>query len=193
MRVRLAAIVLATVAVLTPCFAWSKSETWSLTHLMEELAKRQSGSVKFRETRFLKLLTNPVTIEGVLSYDGNRLEKHNLKPEDERVVIDGSRVTIFRPAQNREDSLFLSDIPALDVFITGLRATLRGDIASLRRSFWIKYDHVGADWKMTLTPLDQEAVAAVREVRLAGRAIQIATIEVEEASGDRSLIELLHE
>lgn len=193
MRARLAATILATVAFLTPCIASSKGETWSLNYLMAEMAKRQSGSIKFRERRYLKLLTDPVTIEGVLSFDGNRLEKHNLKPEEERVVIDGSRVTIFRPAQKREDSVFLSDLPALDVFVTGLRATLRGDLASLRHSFWITYGHAGADWKLTLTPLDTEALAVVREVRLAGQAIQIATVEVEEASGDRSLIELLHE
>lgn len=160
---------------------------------MAEMAKRSGGTVRFVEERHFKLLTEPLIVKGTLSFEGDRLEKHNKEPEDERVVIDGQRVTIISAARQRPQSVYLSDFPALDVFVSGLRATLRGDLSRLRNRFWVKYDHNGDAWRMTLTPLEAEALAVVREVKMSGKAVHMDTVEVIEASGDRSSIKLLHE
>lgn len=193
MRAKHALLGLAVTAVLFPGPAVSGERSWSLAYLMAEMAKRPGGTVRFVEERHFKLLTEPLIVKGTLSFEGNRLEKHNLEPEEERVVIDGQRVTVMSASRERPGNVYLSDFPALDVFVSGLRATLRGDLGRLRNRFWIKYDHEGDAWRMTLTPLDGEASGVVREVKMSGKAVRMDTVDVIEASGDRSSIRLLHE
>lgn len=162
----------------------------ALSRLMEEMAARPAATTRFVEERHMQILTKPVVIEGTLTYAGGRLEKHTISPKEERVVIEGDRMVIHRPGEGSSATILLSDFPALEAFIVGLRATLAGDLARLKRDFWVKYTAAGRDWRIVLTPLAETAREEVSEVRIVGHGTKIATLEVIETDGDRSVIRI---
>lgn len=161
-----------------------------LSRLMEEMAKKPAATARFVEKRHMRILTQPMVIEGTLTYSGGRLEKHTIFPKEERIVIEGGRMVIHRPGQSGSTSVLLSDFPALEAFIIGLRSTLAGDLQRLKRDFWVKYNASGRNWQIVLTPLAETASGEVQEVRIMGKGFKIASLEVIEIDGDRSVIRI---
>lgn len=171
-----------------------------LDRLLAALAAAAPGRVRFTEERHLELLTVPVRLSGTLSFvPPARLERHVLMPREERWTIDGDQVEVETPAagDRSEDSIViaLSDHAPLAALVTGLRAILAGDAAALAAVYTIALDGGAGDadragWSLRLTPRPATFREAVQEVRLDGTGSGIATIEVIETDGDRTLIRI---
>jgi len=156
--------------------------------LMGTLATRPESAVRFTETRRSDALSKPLVTTGELRYrraaDGKeRLERSVRTPFAERYVIEDNQVTIERGGSAR--TLRLDALPALQVFIESVRATLAGDLAALRRHYAVALSGTRGDWVLTLLPADPEVAELVTSVRIAGAADRIRSMEVLEASGDR--------
>lgn len=176
--------------VFAPARAGGDDAAWTLDRLMGALARTSTGTVRFVEERHFQLLSEPLILEGTLSYAGGRLEKRTLKPERELAIIENGRMRVSSPALSRPRTVLLSDVPALETFISSLRATLEGDLDRLKRDFWVGFKASGADWRMTLTPLSQTAREEINDVLISGRGVRIASIEIIEGDGDRTIIRL---
>lgn len=179
--------------VLAPAHAGGDGAAWTLDRLMGALARTSIGTVRFVEERRFQLLSEPLILEGTLSYAGGRLEKRTLKPEKELAVIENGRMRVSSPALARPRTILLSDVPALEAFISSLRATLEGDLERLKRDFWVGFKASGADWRMILTPLSQTAREEIEDVVVSGRGVRIASIEIVEGDGDRTIIRISDE
>lgn len=178
---------------INPVQGHGDEDPWTLDRVMAEMAQSAKPTVRFVEERHLSITTEPVVLTGTMSYENGRLEKVTRSPKAERVLIDGDRVRIASPDQDVDRTAYLGDIPALESFVASLRATLDGDLGALRRRFRVDYTANGADWRLVLQPLSDEARAEIREVVISGRTARIESLTVMEASGDRTVVRIIED
>jgi outer membrane lipoprotein-sorting protein len=156
---------------------------------MAGLAQDSASTVGFSEVRRLNYLTEPLHLEGTLTFEPPaRLERLVLRPTRERMIVDGDVLTIEASRNTPPARVLLSDHPALDGFITALRSVLAGDQGTLERIYAIELEGGEAAWSLRLTPKSERMREAVSEVRIAGAGREITTVEVIETGGDRSVI-----
>lgn len=164
-------------------------EGWTLPKLMAALASVPAAEATFTEERHLQVLTMVMRLEGTLSYTAPaRLEKHVILPEEERLLIDGDRVSIETPKDGNRRTMRVDDYPALSAFVAALRATMAGDQAGLQKYYRTALDGSEAQWRLSLTPLDDQVRQAISGVLIGGAANRVTRIEIQETNGDRSVI-----
>lgn len=189
----LAASFLFLLLALAPATGRAQDATWNLSTLLAGLAQQKAMTVRFSEERRLRYLTEPVRLEGTLSFDPpDRLEKRVLRPKRERMTIEGNLITIETVPGDPKVRVFLSDYPALGAFVTALRAMLSGDAANLERVFLPALAGTEESWSIRLTPILPEINATVSEIHISGAGRRIASIDILETGGDRSII-AIHE
>jgi outer membrane lipoprotein-sorting protein len=153
--------------------------------LMRELAAQPAAAVAFTETRHSAALKSPLVTAGELAFERpSRLVRRVTAPVAERYVVDGDQVTIER-AGAPPRTLALASQPALAGFLESIRATLRGDLATLRRLYRVELAGDARDWSLVLLPADAELAALITSIRIGGSGARITGMEVLEASGDR--------
>ena len=112
----------------------AESTGWNVEQLIESLAKNRQGEVRFEETAFSNLLTQPLKTQGILRFTPPaRLEKHITAPYDERYLVEGGTVLFESKTKGTKRTLSLHDYPALQAFIEAFRSTLTNDVITLRR------------------------------------------------------------
>ena len=154
---------------------------------------RQDGKVTadFTESRTLTYLTEPVVVEGQLTYSpGGRLERLTTRPKREKMTIEGRLLTIEQNPRDPPIRVLLGDHPPLQAFVEALRALLAGDEAALGAVFDPDYRSDGDDWRLKLTPKAAALAAEIEAIEVAGTAAGIASLEIAERNGNRSLIAL---
>jgi hypothetical protein len=182
-----AALVLALAAVA----ARPAGAAWGLEQLMRELSQREHARAGFVETRYLRLLSQPLTRRGTLVYaPPDRLEKRTVAPIEEVLIVDGDRVSVEIAARGIRRSLSLRQQPALWGFVESLRATLRGDLEALRRFYSIGLDGDSGKWRMSLTPIEPRMAALIREIRIGGGDGSVRSVDIVDARGDRSQMQI---
>ena len=70
----------------------------------------------------------------------------------------------------------------------GLRATLAGDAPALERHYRIRLEGSQDSWLLTLTPRAEKLAGLVTQIRIAGARARLKRIEVDESSGDQSIM-----
>jgi len=164
---------------------------WDLSALAGMLAQETKSSVDFSEERHLAFLTEPVVLEGRLSFEpSGRLERLVLRPKRERMVIEGRLLIIETNAKDPPIRVLLSDHPPLEAFVVALRALLAGDQEALEQVFDTALAGEPADWLLRLTPRAPQLRAAVEVILISGSMDTIESIEVLETGGNRSIITL---
>ena len=166
-----------------------------LARLFSEFGARRERHARFTERKFSALLKTPVESSGRLSFRApDLLEKQTVEPQSETVRIEGNVVTYEGAVRGsvQKRTFALSDAPLLAALIESLRATLAGDLATLRRHYdvsWTRRPTPGA-WQLTLVPRERSLRDAVAKVVLMGAGNEIGNIEIVEANGDLTLMQL---
>jgi len=163
---------------------------WNLTALMNQLGERTSGKAQFSEEKFLAVLDKPIMQSGTLAFAPGYLEKLTQRPFQERMTVDGDTLVIESGPDKRRRHLRLNRYPVLQGFIEGLRATLTGDLDTLRQFYRIELHGGPGDWELVMIPGRPEMAEMVRLVSIRGARDRIATIEVVQQNGDRSVMEI---
>ena len=177
-----------------PRAAESVPASWDITQLMQSFSRVESARARFTEQKYMSILNEPLTTSGLLEFRApDRLEKHVLKPFEERYLVANDTLVIERPAQGSTRRFILQRYPAIWAFVEGLRATLAGDVASLRRFYSIKLQGTQERWRLDLEPLDNAMQEMVRSIRMQGMNGQINSIEIFEKNGDRSVMTIVPE
>ncbi len=157
------------------------------TRLMGLFAARRHGEVTFLARTYARGLTRPLVSSGVLGYRApDHLEQHTLKPVPSALIVDGERLTVRRGGHTRR--LDLRDYPDIAIYVDAMRDTLAGRGARLQRLFAVGFTGTLAHWQLTLTPLRSDA--HVRQIRLAGAAADIRSIEILAPHGARTLMRI---
>lgn len=169
----------------------ARNKTWNLDSLMAALSRITSGEVRFTEEKFSSLLNTPLRSQGTFTFTApDRLEKHSLSPRDERYLVDGDTLVI--EGNNRRRSLSLERHPGLWAFVESFRATLSGDLQTLRRFYEVRLEGSKQDWALLLLPIENQMAEFVSAITITGAYDRIAGIEIKEMNGDRSVM-TIHE
>jgi hypothetical protein len=162
---------------------------WSVSDLMTALAARGDADATFIEHRYVPVLDAPVQSSGTLRFVApDRLEKHTLQPRAESMVLAGSQLTLQQGQRTR--SLALSDLPDNGLAINSLRGTMAGDLAALRRGWTVALIGERRIWTLVLTPLSASVAQYIETVLIEGRQDQIDRIEIRQADGVRSVMQI---
>ena len=151
--------------------------------------------IAFEESRFNRLVTEPILSEGRLIYEPpDRLIKRIETPRRESAVLERDRLAIL-DAQDREvASIDLWLQPDLQMVFGSIKAMLTGDAEALRSAFWVSLDGGATEaWALTLRPKSDSARTRLEQVLVEGRGPRILSFEFLEADGDRSRLRLLPE
>ncbi len=185
-RALLAAWALAAAALLLPSPAWA-TPAWDIPALMALLAQHPAGRARFVETKQLALLDAPVRSSGTLSYEPpDRLEKHTLQPQAERLRVEGERVIVEQGERRRE--LRLQQYPEVRAMVEAIRGTLIGNQALLNAHYALRLTGAEQDWRLILTPRDERLARWVTQIVVNGQRGAVSSIETIQADGDRSLM-----
>ena len=160
---------------------------WDLGQLMQSLAQVKSIQGQFVERKYLSILNAPLEFSGTLFYAApSHLEKRTLLPKPESMVLDQDRLTLERKNQRR--SLVLQDYPVIWAFVEGIRSTLAGDLQTLRRFYRVSLDGNANQWRLALAPSEPQMQGVVSEIHISGSQNRVASIEIIETGGDRSVM-----
>jgi outer membrane lipoprotein-sorting protein len=167
--------------------ASASAAAWNIDQLMSALSKATAGRASFVEVKTMAMLERPVTSSGELLYAApDRLEKRTVKPAPETMRIQGDTLTLERGKQKHE--LKLTEYPELAGFIDSIRGTLAGNRQALENSFVLALTGPAERWNLTLKPKDAKVGRAVHLVTIKGAGENVATIEIIQSDGDRSVM-----
>jgi outer membrane lipoprotein-sorting protein len=161
------------------------ADVTSLDDLMQRLGHSGGVEARFRETRYVSLLTEPFESEGVLYFSPpDLLARHITRPGRSSVVVRGTRVALRDETGFQELSASSSEVvPALIDHLVGL---LRGDLETLQSRHTIVF-RPGRDWELRLEPKSRLVRSIIASIRIEGRGGQLSSIETVETSGDRTI------
>ena len=157
---------------------------------MASLAGVESVHARFKEEKHLEILDEPLVMTGELRYRApHYLEKRTLQPHPERYELDGDWLVVETPDQGRRHIALRGAAP-LRALVEAIRATLAGDLATLRRYYRIRADGRAEDWTLNLEPVDAQVSGYVSALVIKGRRDRVVSVETREADGDRGLLTL---
>jgi len=158
----------------------------TLGELAATLATVDASRARFVEIRTLAALGTPIERRGTLAYNRpGKLEMIVDTPIAERMTIADGTMTVESRGATRVVDLTRQE-PLL-AWIEGIRGTLAGDEAALRRYFEPTVSGTLDRWSLALVPRDARLRAIVARVTIAGELDRVRTIEVDEVSGDRAV------
>lgn len=158
-----------------------------LEALMALLAQRKSGEARFTEERTVTGFDSPLRASGTLSFTApDRFARQTLEPARERMEVAANQIRLERGGRVRV--LALDTVPELATLVEGLRGTLGGNAALLRRHFQVRVAGHAGLWTLTLAPLDAALAAQVRQLQIVGTGADLRTVELTLGNNDRSLM-----
>ncbi len=159
-----------------------------LKTLMSRLAQVPEQRASFEEQKTLAALNQPLHSSGYLFYRRpGHLEKITRAPRPESVIVDGERLTLTS-ANGTSHVIDLDNQPELRALIDTLRASLAGDLATLRQFYRVSADGSMAAWRLTLVPTDRGLARFLRETTIDGSGTALHAIRVVEANGNEQLM-----
>ena len=162
----------------------------TLGEIAAMLAAVDASRARFTEVRTIAALGTPIERRGTLTYARpGRLEMIVEAPVPERMTIADGKMTVESRGTTRVVDLTRQE-PLL-AWIEGIRATLAGDEAALRRHFEPAVSGTLDRWSLALVPRDARLRAIVARVTIAGEGDRLRTIEVDEVSGDRAIMTIV--
>ena len=163
------------------------AHAFDIDELMAMMGRVETSTVAFEETKHVATLTAPIVRRGTLRYvRPDRLEMHVVTPFFERMDIVGNMLTIETKRGVRQ--VDLEGEPGAAAWVAGIRATLAGDRLALARHFTLQLSGQAARWTLTLLPLDAALSGVVQGITVDGAQAQLTRIEVDERSGDRTVL-----
>ncbi|MBR0672097.1 outer membrane lipoprotein carrier protein LolA [Neoroseomonas soli] len=151
---------------------------------MAALAAVRESRAAFTEERELPELDRPLISRGVLTWRApDRMEKHTLEPVEERFLADGDTLVLEQPARGIRETMALDAVPEVRPVVEAIRATLAGDLATLREHHEVVFSGTFARWRMVLTPRSLRVRAAVQRVTLEGEGGAILVVETQMRDG----------
>ena len=162
---------------------------WNVAALMQQLARHPAGHARFTETKTIALLYAPVVSSGRLVFSPpDRLEKTTLQPKAESLIVEGDQVTMVRDGRKRE--MNLQQIPEALGIIEGIRGTLVGNEALLRRHYDLRLVGTEQNWRLALIPRDERMARWVRQITVNGQRNVVSSIETLQTDGDSSVLRI---
>ena len=167
------------------------ASAFDLPELMQNLSAQKEGRARFVEQKTLSVLSIPIESRGELSFKSpDFLQKKTTQPIHETLTVERDRVVLNRGG--KQQVIQLDTQPEMRAFIDSLRATLSGDLPTLKKSFLVKLSGQANQWTLSLRPLSANLQRILVEVSIQGRNSEILYIETSMLNGDRTFLTLLN-
>jgi hypothetical protein len=170
-------------ALLRPLLAAAQAAPgFTLPGLMAQLAKVPAASASFTETKSLALLTTTLRSSGTLSYIApDYVRKTTLIPAPQDFVLQNGGVTLSVNGQTKQFTL--SQAPQLAGLVEGVRATLAGDLPTLRRYYNLSLSGGPDQWQLLLRPRDPALAKMLAWMSITGDGNRITEINSADTKG----------
>jgi outer membrane lipoprotein-sorting protein len=157
-----------------------------LVELMAAFASAGGVRARFRETKHLALLEEPLETEGVVVFaPPDRLARHTTRPGRSSVVAHGGHVVI-RDETGRQELELGEDDPARQL-VDNLAVLLRGDLEALRARYSVQFQRDGDGWQLELEPRSRLLRRIVASIRSQGQGAELHRMEMLEPNGDSTV------
>ena len=163
---------------------------FDLVELMSMLGRISESNVVFEETKYVSTLNAPLVRRGTMRFvRPDQLQMRVETPYFERLDIAGNMLTIENRRGVRQ--IDLEGQPSAAAWVASIRATLKGDAASLSRLFKVGLTGQAARWTLTLDPLEPGLSGVIQRISIDGVQARLTRIEVDERMGDRMVLVLV--
>ncbi|BDG70574.1 outer membrane lipoprotein carrier protein LolA [Roseomonas fluvialis] len=160
-----------------------------LAAVMASLRAVPASRATFVEEKQVPELDRPIVSRGTLAWRApDRLEKRTLEPAPETFLVEGDRLVLERPQRGLRETIALDAAPEIRPLVEALRATLAGDIATLRQHHEVSFSGEVAQWRITLVPRSLRLRGAVQRITLEGRGGVLAVVETQGNDGRTRLM-----
>lgn len=167
---------LAALGLLAAC-RLAAAAPFSAAELMQALAAVPAAEARFTEVRQMDVLRAPLELRGTLHYERpGRLERRVTSPYREVTRIEGDRVSVDNPARGAPRIYSLASLPAA--------------LALLERHYRVSLEGRPEAWTLKLAPRALALSGAIAEIRLSGSAARLRRMEIDDRSGDRTIMTL---
>ena len=171
----------------------ARARTDDLEGLFALFAAQGERRKAFVERRHSVLFRSPPEARGTLYFKPPALlEREVVSPRKEKIRIDAENVTLRTEGADgkmTERKASLTTIPQLANLVLTIRATLAGDLATLRKSYLVVMKQPLPHWRIELTPIapiDEPSSAGIKQISMEGDGGEVDRIEFTEATGDRT-------
>jgi outer membrane lipoprotein-sorting protein len=176
----------AALALALACAA-AHAAAFDVAALMALLRTGHPSHATFRETKYIKVLDQPVETSGELRFTPpDHLEKRSVGLNAETLVADRDTVTVERAG--RKQVLSLAQYPEIAVFVDSIRGTLAGNRELLEKTYALSLSGTEPRWTLSLTPRDAKLARIVSHIAIQGSEGEVRRIEIDQADGDRSVM-----
>ena len=158
----------------------------SLLKLMQKLKSEPTPRVAYKETRHLKLMTEPWHGSGYLySLPPELMIREQLQPQRLLVGVKGNKSFYFDPKNDERHQGDLDGDNELSVPLGVFKALVNADEALLRSLFQVDFTSSPQDWSMELKP--KQKTGSVSKIIVSGLSGQQANkIYILQGDGDTS-------
>lgn len=146
--------------------------------------------VSFTETRYNKLLKEPIVLSGYLEYSkAGQLLKVVETPFKESMLVDGDHVEITRNGKARR--LSLKNRKPLLVMLQSMESLLAGKSESLEKSFSTELTGTTGDWHLRLTPRSERLAEYLSRLTVHGNQSSLTDIRFDLGNGEWQHLEII--
>ncbi len=157
-----------------------------LEALMELFAGSGGVRARFRESRHLSILTDPIETDGILYFaPPDRFARHATRPGRSSVVSDAGRVSFGDETRHRSFDVNTSEVA--QTLVSNLMVVFRGDLESLRARYSVGFEAEDGNWTLDLEPRSRALRGIIERIRFTGRGRELHAMETRESNGDRTI------
>jgi outer membrane lipoprotein-sorting protein len=167
-------------------------ENVDVASLLSAFSKMPGLEASFSEEKHIALLAKPLTSRGTLFFTHPGLLLRRIEaPEPSEVVI--SKDSLRMRDKAGEQTLDLRTRKDIRPFVESLTWILAGDRAALEKVYTIAFqpEQAARPWQLSLKPKVLPLSQLIAELRIQGRGMYVAQIEVQETSGDKTITRIL--
>lgn len=158
----------------------------SVSSLLKAFSSMKGLEADFVETKHLQLLMKPLVSKGKIYFARpNLLCRITQSPQVSRVIVNPQRAVI--KSNGKVKTISLREHKEVSALVNALLWILSGDQKRLSQAFDA---HLAADpksWTLSLKPKPKNLRALVQKIIVRGNRRSVASIEVLESNGDRSV------
>lgn len=146
---------------------------------------------RFIEKKHIAFLKAPLTSEGALYFSQPELfARITEKPEPSKVVIRDDEI-LFRRGEEKAQKVSLKGRPELRALVSGIVLLFAGKEPQIAKLYELQASGKKSAWTLTLRPRTPELKKMLTQIQVHGSEAQLKSFEVHEASGDKSVTELI--
>jgi outer membrane lipoprotein-sorting protein len=169
--------------------AFATSAADPLAAVMAAFRAVRESRASFVEEKEVPELDRPIVSRGTLAWRApDRLEKRTTEPAPELFLVEGDSLTLERPQRGLRETIALDTAPEIRPLVEALRATLAGDIATLRQHHDVSFSGDTTQWRIVLVPRSLRLRGAVQRITLEGSGAFLAVVETHGNEGRTRLM-----